>query len=294
MRRLSPPPRSRSHVAVRTTLRALVAALPLLACAPRADVEPSASARSARRAPLVVLVYNIHAGKDAAGVGNLDRVAELARAHGADVVLLQEVDRLTTRSGGVDQLEALAERTALHGVFGRTLDYQGGEYGIALLSRYPVTAHALVPLPTEPPQPRAGGSREPRGALVATLAAPGGPLHVVNTHLDASGDTTWRMQEVRRLAQLADSLRATGAPVVVGGDLNATPESAVIGTLAAAGLRDGWAACGGEGAGLTFPARAPVKRIDYLFLAPGVACRGARVLASEASDHRALLLTLER
>nr|MDQ3389574.1 hypothetical protein [Gemmatimonadota bacterium] len=112
-----------------------------------------------------VLIYNMHAGKDAGGVNNLERMATVVRETGADLVLLQEVDRGTLRSGGVDQPATLARLTGLHAAFGSTLDYQGGEYGIALLSRWPILSDTLLSLPVEPPQERAGGSREPRGML---------------------------------------------------------------------------------------------------------------------------------
>ena len=101
--------------------RALVA-LALAACATRG---PARDARAAR--PITVLVYNIHAGKDAAGVDNLARVAAVVRETNADVVLLQEVDRGTRRSGGVDQPAELARLTGYAASFGRTLDYDGGE-----------------------------------------------------------------------------------------------------------------------------------------------------------------------
>src|SRR5205085_9000055 len=85
---------------------------------------------------LHVLVYNIHAGKDAKGVDSLERVAALVKETAADVVLLQEVDRNTTRSGNVDQVATLTHLTGLYGEFGKSLDYQGGDYGIAILSRW--------------------------------------------------------------------------------------------------------------------------------------------------------------
>lgn len=242
---------------------------------------------------LRVLVYNIHAGKDAAGADNLERVARLVREREIDIALLQEVDSATARSGGVDQTATLAAATGLHGVFGRTLDYQGGGYGIAILSRFPVRIDALAHLPVEPPQERAGGSREPRGALVATVETPAGPLHLLDTHLDASKEDVFRRQEARRVAALLDSLRATGRPVIAGGDLNAPPESPVVGGLLAAGWRDAWVACGGAGAGLTYPATAPVKRIDFLLLSDDVRCLAAEVVGGEISDHRAVSFRLE-
>ena len=156
----------------------------------------ASATRSTPPDELRVLVYNIHAGKDAAGVDNLERVAALVRDTKADVVLLQEVDRLTTRSGNVDQLAELERRTGFHGAFGKTLDYQGGDYGIALLSRWPIRSDTLLRLPIDPPQARAGGSYEPRGALVARVAMPGRELRVINTHLDASREDHYRRQEV--------------------------------------------------------------------------------------------------
>jgi len=270
-------------------IRRATTLLLLLALAGCAGATPRSGGGGGRA--VRVLVYNVHAGKDAAGVDNLARVAALVRSVDADVVLLQEVDRGTERSRRVDQPAELARLTGYSAAFGRTLDYQGGQYGIALLSRWPIVRDTLVHLPVEPPQARAGGSYEPRGALIVTVARPGGaPLAFVNTHLDASRDDVWRRQEVRTVLALADSLRAAGAPTLVGGDFNSTPESAVQQAARAGGLRDAWAECGRRGDGLTYPADSAVKRIDYLYLTGGATCDEARVLASDASDHRALLV----
>lgn len=265
-------------------LRALLLGLAVLPAAACRTVPPAVAPPAFR-----VLVYNIHAGKDAAGVDNLARVAALVRETGADVVMLQEVDSLTRRSGGVDQLAVLARATGMHSAFGSTLAYQGGQYGIALLSRFPLRSSRVFPLPNDPPQPRAGGSREPRGALHAVLALPDGDLHVIDTHIDASGDDTWRRQEAARLVAIADSLRAGGARLLLGGDLNSTPESAVQAMFRAGPLRDAWALCG-SGAAETYPAAMPVKRIDYLYLSGTMGCTGARVLETDASDHRPVLV----
>lgn len=235
-----------------------------------------------------VLVYNVHAGKDAAGVDNLSRVADLVRAVNADIVLLQEVDRRTRRSGGVDQPDILARRTGFAFAFGKTLDYDGGEYGIALLSRWPITRDTLVRLPVDPPQRRSGGSYEPRGAHRVTVRAPGGDVEVINTHLDASRDDHYRRQEIRTLLALARDARPAA---LVGGDMNSTPESDVQAEPRAAGLRDAWLDCG-RGDGYTYPADTPVKRIDYLYLTGTATCTTAIVLETTASDHRPLLVTV--
>lgn len=238
-----------------------------------------------------MLVYNIHAGKDAAQRPNLDEVAALIRSTAADIVLLQEVDRGTRRSGGVDQLQALIDSTGFAGAFGRTLDYDGGQYGLAALSRRGFGYQETVPLPVSPVQARAGGSHEPRGALITVAHTDLGGWQAITTHLDASTGDEYRQQEINRLRDILIARRATGMPLVLGGDMNATPDSAIVKTLIGFGLRDSWTECG-VGDGLTYPADKPVKRIDYLFLMDALQCTDARVIETTISDHRPLIATV--
>lgn len=247
---------------------------------------PPAAARE-----VSVLVYNIHAGKDAGGAENLPRVAELVRSTGADLVLLQEVDRSTRRSGPADQPAILARRTGYSVAFGRTIGFQGGDYGVALLSRWPIRGDTLVPLTVAAPPGRTAQGREQRGVLLAEVDAPGGPVAVLNTHLDASGEDVWRLQEIATVLRVAEMARERGMPLLLGGDLNARPRSAIHGNLRAAGFRDAWSECG-AGEGYTFPVAVPDRRIDYLYLTGTMRCHSARVLPSDASDHRALLVRL--
>lgn len=247
--------------------------------------------RPAQEPAVTVLVYNIHAGKDARGVSNLARVAEIVRSTRADVALLQEVDVGTLRSGLVDQVAELADLTGLRDVFGKTLDYDGGEYGIAVLSRWPVVHDTLFGLRVTPRQQRARGSYEPRGVLHALIATPHGPLHILNTHLDASASDRFRRQEAASLLRIADQLRSSGELVFIGGDLNANPDSPVLAMFADAGWVDAWQGCG-AGDGRSFPHDAPVKRIDYLLLGTGAACARAEVLATDASDHRPIIFQI--
>lgn len=240
---------------------------------------------------LRVLVYNTHAGKDANGTDNLERLAALVRETRTDLVLFQEVDSATTRSGGVDQLTVVRTAAQMHGTFGGTLAFQGGRYGLAVLSRFPIRMQQVVMLSGDT-EPATGRGREPRGALHVVVVRPEGDLHVVNTHLDASADDTWRREEAARLVALADSLRGAGARVIVGGDLNATPGSAVHAIFRNAALRDVWPECG-KGAEATYPAHSPAKRIDYLLLTAAMQCTGASVIATDASDHRPLLVDVK-
>jgi endonuclease/exonuclease/phosphatase family metal-dependent hydrolase len=257
------------------------------ACAKPAAIPAGADAR-----PISVLVYNVHAGKDAAGRDNLQRVAEVVTNANADIVLLQEVDKRTKRSGNVDQPAEYARRTGYHVAFGRSLDYDGGEYGIAVLSRWPITRDTAIHLPVDPPQERSGGSHEPRVAMRVTIASPIGDIVAINTHIDASREERWRLQEIKTIIALTREQVRAGTPrLLIGGDFNSTPESAVQVELRASGMTDAWERCG-TGTGLTYPADSSVKRIDYLFLVGGAVCSQASVLATEASDHRPVQFTV--
>ena len=258
-----------------------------VACAPR----PPARSQAPSGGPLRILVFNIHAGKDAAGQSNLDAVADLIRSTDADLVLLQEVDRRTKRSGNVDQLAVLSKLSGHAAVFGRSLDYDGGQYGIAALSRTAFVANFTERLPVAPQQTRSGGSHEPRAALVVVARTSLGQLTALNTHLDASREETFRLQEVETVLKLVKSNQRSRLPALAAGDFNAEPGSEVHRRVLASGLRDAWNDCG-KGNGLTYPADKPVKRIDYVFLADPLHCSDARVIETTISDHRPLLVTL--
>ncbi len=245
---------------------------------------------SSARAPtrLTVVTFNMHAGKDAGGQPNLDRIAAVLDSIGADVAFLQEVDRGTRRSGGVDQVAELERLTGMHGVFGKSLDYDGGDYGIAVLSRLPIERTEVVPLTVTPPEERSGGSYEPRVALFVRVQTDAGPLPLLNTHL-GTGSPVYRRQEMVDLLAAVHRLTGRSGPVIVGGDMNARPDTPEIGAASLA-LEDAFASCG-NGPGESFPADAPDRRIDYLLLR-GVACGSARVADTRASDHRPLVLTI--
>lgn len=241
--------------------------------------------------PVRVLVLNMHAGKDAAGKRNLDGISALVTQVSPDLVLLQEVDRRTTRSGGEDQVDALSSGTRLDAAFAASLlHYDGGQYGIALLSRGAIGFSATQALPVTPGQTRAGGSHEPRVALVAFAGVRQTDWTVINTHLDPS-DQQARTQEVAALVAAVRDQQLAARPLVVGGDFNSTPDNPVLQMVAAMKLHDAWTECG-SGDGFTYPANAPAKRIDYLWLSADLHCATAQVVDTQISDHRPLLVTM--
>jgi endonuclease/exonuclease/phosphatase family metal-dependent hydrolase len=259
----------------------------LLAFAAAASIGGCRSPAGNIDAPLRVLVYNIHAGKDAMRIDNLERVAAIIKDSRASIVLLQEVDRKTRRSGSVDQLARLRELTGYRGAFGKTIDYDGGEYGIAILSRWRVASTAFAPLPVEIAEVVSRARYEERGALVARVVSPFGIIRVVNTHLDAGGADAYRIQQARVLTSLAGAQSDSGF-TLLGGDMNSEPASEAISILSKAGWADLFAGCG-TGEPYSFPADKPVKRIDFLFASVKTRCLRAEVLDTQASDHRPVL-----
>jgi endonuclease/exonuclease/phosphatase family metal-dependent hydrolase len=189
------------HRAPLLALLALAASCGLPRTAPAPAVAPSLAGT------VRVLVYNIHAGKDAAGSPRVPELANLVGQTGADIVLLQEVDVGTRRSGGVDQPAELARRTGYVSAFGRTIDYDGGRFGNAVLSRWPILDARMIPLDGPPPAGADNGRHEPRGALRVVVGAPQGRITVFDTHLDAFGGDAWREHEADSLVKLVARAR---------------------------------------------------------------------------------------
>ena len=230
---------------------------------------------------LRVLSYNLHHGEGDDGRLDLPRLAAVITASGADLVAPQEVDQKTTRTGGVDQAAELARLTGLRFRYGKAMDYQGGAYGQALLSRWPLeefTVHAL-------PNP---ANVEPRIAISATVRPPGWPpLRFIGTHLDATRDDTARWQQARRLNE---RFGHESIPTIFAGDFNARPDTRVMKVLGEH-FTDASAATPAP----TSPTKQPTARIDYVLLRPAGAWRvvSAKVLPEAvASDHRPLLVEL--
>jgi endonuclease/exonuclease/phosphatase family metal-dependent hydrolase len=227
---------------------------------------------------LRVVAYNIHHGEGMDSVVALERIAALIRDKAADIVALQEVDSMTTRTGGVNQAAELARLTGLHGVFGSFMPYQGGAYGMALLARWPFEGVRNVRLPD---------GAEPRTALsaVVTLPGTGQTVRVVGIHFYRTDD--------ERLAQataLSEMLGEDDVPTLLAGDFNSTPGSEVMAFLA-----DSWEIVAKGDDRLTFPSYDPVREIDYVLYRPSdrIAVAGRHLVDEPViSDHRPVVVDL--
>jgi endonuclease/exonuclease/phosphatase family metal-dependent hydrolase len=276
---------------VRTLASGLLLAFTAMLAACGAPPVSVAAGAATAPAPLRVVTFNIRAGTDMARQPSMERLGDFLDSLRVDIVFLQEVDSRTRRSGGVDQLAVLAGRTALNGFFAPAMDFDGGHYGTAVLSRFPLREARAIPLPVVRAEELRERYYEPRALLHAVAETPAGPVHLLGTHLDHGREPVFRhTQMLELLAHVADAVPA-GVPVLFGGDLNAPPERPEIRAL---GLhfRDAWELCGG-GDGYTFPADTPVRRIDYLLLR-GFGCARAEVVPTLVSDHRPLVVTVTR
>lgn len=235
-----------------------------------------------------VLTYNIRHGQGMDGIYDLERIAEIIRGTRPDVVSLQEVDRGTERSGRTDQVRRLAEMLGMYGEFGKAIDFQGGEYGVAVLSRWPIHYADNRALPSSPPY------YEPRTALtVFTRVGGDGPLlQVTATHLDDARDSPDRWDQAAALNDLLVS--GDGRPSILAGDFNARGDADLL-----ALVERYWANVASAEAVL--PQGAPTNRrglrSDFVFFRPR---EGWKVVdwqvidaPPEASDHRPVLAVLE-
>lgn len=239
---------------------------------------------------LRVATYNVHGCVGMDRQRSEKRIAEVIASMSADVVGLQEIDRGRARSGGVDQAATIAQELGWHHHFQLAMQQADGQYGDAIISRYPLALKRAVELPGTAPW----YCRETRGAACVTAATNLGPVDVVNTHFGLGRRERWAQ------AQFLSSDEWTAAadiPIVLLGDFNSLGWSRSF-RLLGRKLRNVRSLVRGTKRIGTFPTSWPLIALDHVFvnaaLHPTSVSAHRTPLARLASDHYPLVVDLVR
>jgi endonuclease/exonuclease/phosphatase family metal-dependent hydrolase len=205
-----------------------------------------------RAKTIKVMTYNIHHCNPPSAGEKID-VAAIARVindQKPDFVALQEVDVNTQRSGkGLNQAKELARLTGMNFFFSKAIDHQGGDYGVAVLSRYAILDSTRFTLPVDSV---IKGETRTIAAITVEISK-GKKIIFASTHLD--------LKEQNRLTQaelIVKYFEKSGLPMILGGDFNALAESKVIQYLDQSFTRS-CRACA-----FTIPVGVPTRTIDFV------------------------------
>ncbi|GHU63685.1 hypothetical protein FACS1894123_06940 [Bacteroidia bacterium] len=213
-----------------------------------------------------MMSYNICNATGMDHVVNYQRVADVIIEFAPDVIALQELDSVTNRSYQTDVLSRLAELTKMYSVYGASIPFDGGKYGVGVLSKTKPLSWQRIPLP---------GREEARSLLLVEF-----PDYVFCC-------THFSLNEKDRLASvpIIDKTAKTYLkPVFLAGDINATPKSPVLESF-----RKNWQLLS-DPTQPTFPSDKPDCTIDYLFgnIPGGFTCSVSQtrvITGKDASDH---------
>ena len=221
--------------------------------------------------------YNLHSGKDAHGTMNLAAMTQVIAAVQPDFAMLEEVACHVTTAGNVDQRAILEEALGMECHFVKAIDWNGGDYGIALLSRRPVSRFQVYQIPDAEESARDRWF-EHRVVYRCETLYEDRPVTLMGTHLGLSQRE--RELGVQTLCEILDDV---STPVILGGDLNTHPHEALLQPLLKR-LKI-------HSTAFTYPALCPEVKIDYLLTSPHWQVQEEYPLPSQASDHLALVKT---
>lgn len=228
---------------------------------------------------LRLLTYNIHHGQGMDRKYDYTRLSEVIISTNPDVVALQEVDNKTKRSHNVDQPSIISKLTGLNVIFQKSMDYQGGQYGVAILSKFPIVAKSHIVLPTKEPF-------KPKVVLIANIIYNNFDFYVASAHL-CHQDQKNRVKQATAISNYF--LLNKSKPVILMGDLNAVKGSPTINHL----LNSMWFDTSSD-----FPKLKTFrnKQIDFILVRKqdSWTIKEVRTIDDKiTSDHKPLLTVLE-
>ena len=225
---------------------------------------------------LTVVTYNIHHGEGVDELYSAIRIARTLEQYKPDLVALQEVDMGTNRTEGDLQVNIIANHLGMFYVFGKTIDYIGGEYGNAILSKYPIIS-------TQNSDISPGITSERRGLLRATIDIGFRTLKFYSTHFGIMDEE--QSYHSKRLGKVFKQ-SMNNEPIIFCGDLNAEPYSVQL-TL----LMNQFIDLGSRfrSTANTYPTPLMTRRIDYILInkqvKPFYYSVPVDALSAVASDH---------
>lgn len=238
-----------------------------------------------------LMTYNVHSCIGIDKKASPERIAEVIAAQRPDVAALQELDMGLSRSGMIDQAETIAGYLNMNFHFHPSFGMEEGYYGNAVFSRYPMRLVKAGELPSLPHR----RLPEKRGAIWVKIWVGDTHLNLINTHLGLAR----REREVQSDMILGPEWLngpACGRPVILCGDLNASPLSGVYRKIVRR-LDDVQRRINGHRPLRTWPGVLPMRRIDHIFVSGDISVKGIRVphtaLMRAASDHLPLVGNLE-
>ncbi|RZK50046.1 MAG: endonuclease/exonuclease/phosphatase [Pedobacter sp.] len=197
--------------------------------------------------------YNIHHANPPSkpGIIDINAIVKTIASQSPDIVALQEVDVNTKRSGNINQATLLAEKLNMEVFFAKAIDHDGGDYGVAILSKFKIEDTATLSLPSI-----LSLKGEPRILAIATLILPHGKkIKFGSTHLDAQKAETNRLMQAKALVKIGKKQRY---PFILAGDWNAKPTSETVKILDAFFTRT----C--QDCEFTIPVINPKSAIDFI------------------------------
>jgi endonuclease/exonuclease/phosphatase family metal-dependent hydrolase len=233
---------------------------------------------------LRVMTYNIHVGVGMDKKLDLERIAKVIDSEHPDLVGLQEVDRGVKRTELRDEILELAKLTCMDYAFAHNLDYQGGQYGVAILSR-------LLIKKIDHRKYENRREAERRGMIRVEIKLDNKLINFATTHLDYQ----YEDGRIFEAEQMLGFLEGVKGPLIVVGDFNDEPTGDAY-KLMLTKFRDAWiSGKAKEEEGFSYPADKPAKRIDYVFTRQSDRIRATKawIVDTLASDHRPVVVDLE-
>lgn len=239
---------------------------------------------------LRVMTYNVHGCIGMDRRVSPQRIAEGIERHEPDIIALQELDVGRARTRFDDQPHLIAKHLSMHYHFHPNMFVQEGQYGNAILSRYPLTVVKAQGLPGRP----GVFKRATRGAIWALLQCHGIQIQFVNTHLDLR--RKYRLNQVETL--LSEHWLGHAKclePVILCGDFNTASGSSTCQGFNKV-FRDAQEEVEGHQPQHTWIGHFPMRRLDHVFLRGSMTVENVLVAQSKqdkiASDHLPLIVDL--